>query len=85
MNKKFYLHVDQRHCETQELCGLCRCNFPSNSMYTGVNTGKNWVHRFLVKQKRNVPKARKSKLGVWGTNTYYVNTIITALKKCPLN
>ena len=40
MNKKFYLHVDQRHCETQELCGLCRCNFPSNSMYTEGNTGK---------------------------------------------
>ena len=32
------------------------------------NTGKNWVHRFF-----NVPKARKSKLGVWGNNTYYVN------------
>ena len=46
-----------------------------------VNTEKNWAHRILAKQKPNVPKARKSKLGVWGNNTYYVNGNFKQLKK----
>ena len=37
------------------------------------NTGKNWVHQFLEKQKPNFPKACESKLGVWGNKNYYVN------------
>ena len=40
----------------------------------GGTTGKNWAHRFLAKQKPNVPKAPKSKLEVWGNNPYYVNS-----------
>ena len=39
----------------------------------GVIQKKNWVHWFLGKQKPNIQKAHKSKLGVWGNNTYFVN------------
>ena len=33
---------------------------------TGDNTEKIWAHQFFVKQKRNVPKARKTSAGGLG-------------------
>ena len=56
------------------------------------NTGKNWGYRFFAKQKPNVPKARKSDVGTWRNNTYYVNGsyckmiyFVYKIRKCPLN
>ena len=45
------------------------------------NTENNWVHRFLVKQNKNIPKAHKSKLSVWGETTLIMLTkIVKQLK-----
>ena len=35
-------------------------------MLSGDNTEKIWVHRFFMRQKADVPKARKKATGLWG-------------------
>ena len=40
--------------------------FRDHGVLSGNNTEKIWAHRFFVKQKRNVPKARKTSAGGLG-------------------
>ena len=38
------------------------------------NTEKIWAHRFLRKQKTNIPKARKPEVSAWENDFYYDKT-----------